>query len=1079
MATSSTATDRSINNDSYTKNCVLSVEKYGHSIKFFNNEIFRAHFQQHLSNAYSLKCCLRSTDSQDIDIELMGTKQNVKDARDNIKKLFECVQEKIFNREDTDQKMIYWSQHIISDSVVPIIEEIMNKEKIFALWDKTAMFSGYLKAIYFTHEPYTTTAEKITDILTREIGYIADLGMPKENTKNFLTTIDDFIVTQQHPEFAFIQCRYAFKTDFKISLFGRKNLLKKIKRQLQSLIQKHTVQIYRLKLKDSQQEYLLDHCCEQIQNIEDDYKDDHVKIRIRLKEFSASQYVAEKVKQKITDLILYTTICRFSKMSTEIIFTDDQRTHIYQIARKNYCRIEKIDNQTDWIVCPIPKAFSSSSATSNLTVQRSNEFCSGLSMKKISILQSSIEIYLTDQITSIPRDVTIISSDAGAIEEQTEYRSDNGYVEEKSGRKFFFYLWSPVLSNDEKQNKKFRRSIEKFISSTLQSVVNCCPQATRIAFSTSNWENMETEQQKQFVEILINEIKRDIESRNSKWRILFLFNHQQKNLYTEFSRLMTKLQTYEDGFAQISCPISTMLITLTTSSNDDLRRCEHEINDYVEKHIISNQSVNLQFDLRRWNQHMINSFYSYCLTKSVLPRLTLKDDVQLQLIGSILDVEKVTAKCQLMCDISDELTSTNQNQSSSTGYNIYFSYCRSNQSTCHQLFNCLTNEGYSICRKSSKKPLSTPDIEKSDVFLVVFTEEFSKDLDCIAAYNHAKSIKKTLIPLVIRQRNQDNEWLSSLTLATLFYDLFECEIDLEFIDDFDLEYDQLLSTLLRYTKPGITGQPYPAKRIVNKPQNENEHYQEIIFGQKSAALQKITPEQNRQLQLVYQQELQKKIEVKKIPSDEIDDLVVSLTVIVDDIKTLLAGHENDYSEIRPHWPLDKSCQIALNDFLYCVKRWLEKAPNVIKGNFPPFSPTGDINDALFTIHQTSQGDSNQRTYELIDCSPSSMYFSVLPSDLGCSFNDEQADEYYARLLRKTKPKNEMDMKIEKNSVVWECQSVDQLKIGDALKTAEDIRKIEERDNPNRIWTKTRGAKAFIEQKIKNIREFQDLCERFK
>ncbi|CAF4114978.1 unnamed protein product [Adineta steineri] len=563
---------------------------------------------------------------------------------------------------------------------------------------------------------------------------------------------------------------------------------------------------------------------------------------------------------------------------------------------------------------------------------------------------------------------------------------------------------------------------------------------------------MEVEQQKQFVEILINEIKRDIESRNSKWRILFLFNHQQKNLYTEFSRLMTKLQTYEDDFAQISCPVSTMLITLTTSSNDDLRRCEHETNDYVEEHIISNRSVNLQFDFRRWNQHMIYSFYSYCLTKSVLPRLTLKDDVQLQLIGSILDVEKVTAKCQLMCDISDELTSTNQSQSSSTGYNIYFSYCRSNQSTCHQLFNCLTNEGYSICRKSSKKSLSASDIEKSDVFVVVFSEE---------------------------QHIPDNEWLSSLTLATLFYDLFDCEIDLEFIDDFDLEYDQLLSTLLRYTKPGITGQPYPAKRIVNKPQNENENYQEIIFGQKSAALQKITPEQNRQLKLVYQQELQKKIEVKKIPSDEIDDLVVSLTVIVDDLKTLLAGHENDYSQIRPHWPLDKSCQIALNDFLYCIKRWLEKAPNVIKGNFPPFSPTGDINDALFTIHQAPQGDSDQRTYELIDCSPPSMYFSVLPSDLGCSFNDEQADEYYARLLRKTKPEDETEKETEENIVVRECQSVDQLKIGDALKTAEDIRKIEERDNPDRIWTKARGTKAFIEQKIKNIREFQDLCERFK
>ena len=176
---------------------------------------------------------------------------------------------------------------------------------------------------------------------------------------------------------------------------------------------------------------------------------------------------------------------------------------------------------------------------------------------------------------------------------------------------------------------------------------------------------------------------------------------------------------------------------------------------------------------------------------------------------------------------------------------------------------------------------------------------------------------------------------------------------------------------------------------------------------------------------------------------------------------------------------DENSRATLYDFLNCVKRWLERAPNVIRGRLPPFTSTGDINDALFTIYQSSQDENNQRTYQPFDCSPPFKYFSVLSLDLGSSFNDEQANEYFASLIRKTKPKNDMETEIEKNKVVWRSKSLDQLKIGDELKTSEDIRKIEERDNPNRVWKKTRGAKAFIEQKIKNTLELQDLCERFK
>ena len=156
--------------------------------------------------------------------------------------------------------------------------------------------------------------------------------------------------------------------------------------------------------------------------------------------------------------------------------------------------------------------------------------------------------------------MTIISSHAGAAEERIEYKSDNGYFEIKPGRKFLFYRWFPILLASDKNDKKLKNSVEKFISSALQSVVNCCPNVQKIAFLTNEWESMDMEQQKRFIGYLINELKQEIVIRKAKWRILFLFNIQQKKLYNEFHLVLGQLQTDQDGFAQISCPLSSKCI---------------------------------------------------------------------------------------------------------------------------------------------------------------------------------------------------------------------------------------------------------------------------------------------------------------------------------------------------------------------------------------------------------------------------------------------------------------------------------------------------------------------------------------
>ena len=150
-----------------------------------------------------------------------------------------------------------------------------------------------------------------------------------------------------------------------------------------------------------QHDYLLENCLEQIQEIQNAYKDDNVEIRLRQKQINAPRYLMDTIKKKLSELLCYSTTFQFFSIGSVIALTDEQHEQLNQIARKNYCRIEKIDRQTDWIVCSIPKALSFTVPKSNLLIERSNELCSSITMKKMAISRSTIEIYLEDQNVSL------------------------------------------------------------------------------------------------------------------------------------------------------------------------------------------------------------------------------------------------------------------------------------------------------------------------------------------------------------------------------------------------------------------------------------------------------------------------------------------------------------------------------------------------------------------------------------------------------------------------------------------------------------------------------------------------------
>lgn len=182
--------------------------------------------------------------------------------------------------------------------------------------------------------------------------------------------------------------------------------------------------------------------------------------------------------------------------------------------------------------------------------------------------------------------------------------------------------------------------------------------------------------------------------------------------------------------------------------------------------------------------------------------------------------------------------------------------------------------------------------------------------------------------------------------------------------------------------------------------------------------------------------------------------------------------------------IDEGEHSYFREFSDCIKRWLNKSPNVIKGNIAPFTPTGDINDAVFIIPQSSIDQIIQRSCEPFDVSPPDKYFSPFNSNPGSWFSNEQSEEYFQKLIESTKPTTDMKLAMENDEIAWDTVSLfqgendndtDDIKISE-LKTPEQMRKLEKLDDPNRVWKKTRVSKDFIQLKIKNILELRQLCE---
>lgn len=138
-----------------------------------------------------------------------------------------------------------------------------------------------------------------------------------------------------------------------------------------------------------------------MKTIEEEYKDDGVKIRIRQKNFSAPQYLSGTVRYKINELMFHVLICQYHKIGDSFVLTTQQHEQMQKLVQSHHCRIEKIQTRTSTEVYSIPKALSLVSNPSNSIIDQSQQFSARMSVRKIAVANGSIEIHLVNQIRSI------------------------------------------------------------------------------------------------------------------------------------------------------------------------------------------------------------------------------------------------------------------------------------------------------------------------------------------------------------------------------------------------------------------------------------------------------------------------------------------------------------------------------------------------------------------------------------------------------------------------------------------------------------------------------------------------------
>ncbi|CAM4934412.1 unnamed protein product [Rotaria socialis] len=1001
---------------------VICVQLTNIAVKFLKNPLFCSKLRQYLCSEHRVDCRIPSefpiNDDIGVALELSGVKIAAQLAHDHVKALFQMVKTKIYNNENTDK----------NNSAIDTIQKIFDNHNVFTIWEKTDVLSGYYVVHYFGPDhPFHVSERSIDHIVYNEIVYVKDMIVSNLDSMhaNFRNELDQFINQRKQEQqnlqtLAIIYCEYWLQTELKFSFFGQKRLVNNARKQLQYLLNKHEMKTINIELDSTQREYLLENCILQLNSIELEHRNDNVKIQIRENVYYAPQYLTSKIKKMINALIFHTATISFQCIENACTVTTSEQLDLEQITRKHNCQMDRIDLQSTNELIQLPKArtISTIKSTSPSIIQESNQFITKLmTLNRIVTSSCGIEIHKTQDSIEKNADITIISEITAASEEQIALDRDNVHSETNTHSNILVVPWMPpaVEFDSIQSDNILENSITKFISTCLTQIASLpTNDVKRIALSTEAWGNYSNK--KQLAEKMISALRFQLETEtfhNRHWTFLFFFNEKQSDMFDFFTQAISSMQHETGVYKKFYCPISTITITLKTSRNVNINKCQNAINDYFRKHIITKTEVNDAFNSEIWNQHMINVFYKYCIEKSVFPKIYSIDEKngaqQLELLGLAAAVSEMKQRYKLIQEITkqkasvsscahEQIQTTKSHQLkldiSSNGYNILILSSSKDEVLSNRLGARLIDEGYLVyvynCDESSSTIM--PQFENMDLILIYFSRNCLEDENCMAHIKLAKTSEKKIIPIISAQSlvEQTKSWLDSVTTVDLYYELFREEIHFKLDENFGFDYDKLLVELLHYTKPGIVGQTYSMPTIDSK----KDHQSEEISNQQNLEPQ-MAPEQRRLREEIYEETIKTIRDRDAIPADEVAYLMESLALIIESCKSgeLLDGEEQKAKTRR-----------NLNDLCLCIKRWMQKASNgvVIKGNMPPFTLTGDFNDAPYPILLLNKPSwwSTSKEYLDFDHSSPNIYFHYPQTYIGSWFSQNEAHDYCQTLTNR-------------------------------------------------------------------------------
>ncbi|CAF4218858.1 unnamed protein product, partial [Rotaria sp. Silwood2] len=463
-------------------------------------------------------------------------------------------------------------------------------------------------------------------------------------------------------------------------------------------------------------------------------------------------------------------------------------------------------------------------------------------------------------------------------------------------------------------------------------------------------------------------------------------------------------------------------INLIALKDSNIVKCRQAIYNYMHKSKLTTIEIGNAFNVDIWNQYLINIFYKYCLDKFVLPKIILNNR-RLTLIGSISAVNEMNQRYELIENIVKQkslipvsnLKKVNPDKFRLTSkiqilgniwdsFNIIISCSINDKTLSHSLADRLIDEGYLVYidRYGQQSSVIQSKFKNSDLILVLFSQNYSTDGNYLSELRYAQAIGKQILPVFITKNVLEEDWLQYVTTKELYYELFKEEVKFELDENFDLKYDQLLIELLHYTKPGVVGHIYSVlENIFNEDQQQHSSQ-----GQ-NPSLQ-LTTEQIEQRRKIYEEKVEKLIERENIPTDLVERLIEVAKAVIEDCKN--GDFRNDENESRQSDEYEsrqngKENTYKLNDytitFLSCIERWIEKASNgsVIISNIPPFTLTGDFNDAIFPmIYKDKEAWWTINNYAPLNHTIEDDSWDYLSSIIGSWCTQREASYYLQKLI---------------------------------------------------------------------------------